>query len=224
MYKLSCKFIVIIFFGMASYSFSQIQYPTDSDIQGIKNVCGGGDVQSVNLKIDAALKKWRLDVGANASLDAAKKNLGAVLEKVTANEAGEKLYSSYVGCVQNLIGKYMEHNIKSEKTENCRPYEKNVRTKTRENMRGSHDGMYGPPPFERPISCSKMNALAKEDLKARCSEEYQGIIIASEQGECECVGDEDSPPVDCNVYVYGKCEYYSSETVLVNPCSESPAE
>jgi hypothetical protein len=87
--------------------FSQIQYPTDEEIQGIKNVCAMGDVKGVETKLDAALKEWR-KLSGSIEISAVKKNLGAMLDKITSTSDGAAIYREYVGCVQNLIEKYIQ--------------------------------------------------------------------------------------------------------------------
>lgn len=81
--------------------------PTDEQIQGIKNLCAGGNVQEVSIKVDAALSKWKtLSAGLDAA--AAKKNLGAVMEKVNTEAGGVALYTQYISCVQNLVARYVK--------------------------------------------------------------------------------------------------------------------
>jgi hypothetical protein len=82
---------------------AEVRYPTDEELQGIRKTCAGGDVESADANISAALTRWKLMPGAAAGVSAAKSNLGALMDKVTASAAGNQLYETYVRCVHGLV-------------------------------------------------------------------------------------------------------------------------
>jgi len=105
--KLFPVVLLAVFICASMSAHADVKYPTDADFRAFRNVCAGGDVQSVNARLEAALKTWKASPALKVDVEAAKKDLGAVMEKVKEG-AASSLYDSYVSCVQNLISKYLD--------------------------------------------------------------------------------------------------------------------
>lgn len=82
---------------------ADVKYPTDEELQSIQRTCAGGDVESIDANLKAELARWKLMVGGAVGITAAKRNLGALMEKVTASAPGNQLYATYVRCVHGLV-------------------------------------------------------------------------------------------------------------------------
>jgi hypothetical protein len=86
---------------------ADLKLPNNQEIQGIRNLCAGGDVQSIDARLEAALKAWKASPGVKVDFATAKKDLGAVIEKVNAEAGGNALYEKYLSCVRDLVNNYL---------------------------------------------------------------------------------------------------------------------
>jgi hypothetical protein len=88
--------------------------PTEAEIQGVKNLCGGGGVQSVsfNGKLDAAIKNWKSGA-AGANVEVAKKDLTAALYLVKNDANLEGVMKVYVDCVDRTLQRMLDREKKS---------------------------------------------------------------------------------------------------------------
>ena len=89
--------------------------PSDAEIQGVKNLCGGGDVQSVaaNGKVDAAIKSWKSGA-AGAQVEVAKKNLAAALSLVKNDRNLEGVMKVYIDCVDRTLQRMLDREKKNQ--------------------------------------------------------------------------------------------------------------
>lgn len=86
---------------------ADVNFPSDTELKSMRDLCAGGDVQAIEGNVSAALATFRRMPGASLSVDAARKGVAAVMEKVNASIPGTALYRDYVTCVQNLVDKYL---------------------------------------------------------------------------------------------------------------------
>ena len=109
---------VLLFALQASSTWAQLAgggvLPTEAEIQGVKNLCGGGGVQSVafNGKLDAAIKTWKSGA-AGANVEVAKKDLTAALYLVKNDDNLAGVMKVYVDCVDRTLQRMLDREKKS---------------------------------------------------------------------------------------------------------------
>ncbi|MFB0600652.1 hypothetical protein ACETWI_21265, partial [Aeromonas hydrophila] len=91
---------------------SAMALPTEEDIQGIKLLCGAGELQSASVQgdVDAALKSWR-NASANLSIEIAKKDIAGALGQVKNDSNLAPVYRIYIDCVKDSIQQFLEKEI-----------------------------------------------------------------------------------------------------------------
>jgi hypothetical protein len=106
------KLALLMLLCAALYCFSspaeaRVRFPKEKDFNQFRKVCAGGEVAAVRHRVDEALKEWKSDVSATKSVESARSNLGAVMEKITPDAGGNALYEKYVSCVRNLVENFL---------------------------------------------------------------------------------------------------------------------
>ena len=109
--SLALGLLAIFFVGIA-HSASLL--PTEQEIQGIKAACGGGNNQSVEIRVNAALADWRKGA-VNAGAEAAKKDLAGALGQVKNDSNLAPVYKIYVDCIKDTIQQFIEREAKQPK-------------------------------------------------------------------------------------------------------------
>ncbi len=87
---------------LATVAEAQVRFPTSADLHGFRTVCAGGEVKKNSATLEAALRTWRFSPAANANVETATREVGAVLENVKG-DVPSAVYTTYAACVQNLI-------------------------------------------------------------------------------------------------------------------------
>lgn len=87
--------------------------PSKEEIQGLKELCGGGDVQvlQVSGNLDAAISSWK-KASAGADVSVAKKNLAGVIAQVKNDSNLAAVSKIYVDCVSDNLQRFLDREAK----------------------------------------------------------------------------------------------------------------
>ena len=109
--------VMFIVAGCLSPSFAQLAnggtLPSNEEIQGLKNLCGGGDVQVVQISgnLDAAITNWK-KASAGADVSVAKKNLAGVIAQVKNDSNLAAVTRVYVDCVSDNLQRFLDREAR----------------------------------------------------------------------------------------------------------------
>jgi hypothetical protein len=105
------KTILVVAITLIFSSISQAKtiFPTESDLHGIKDLCGAGSIDSVSAKVqvDAAIQSWK-EASAGAEVSAAKKELTGALGNLKDDAHVGEVFKIYVTCVKDTIQQFMD--------------------------------------------------------------------------------------------------------------------
>lgn len=87
--------------------------PSKEEIQGLKDLCGGGDVQvlQVSGNLDAAISSWK-KASAGADVSVAKKNLAGIIAQVKNDSNLAAVSKIYVDCVSDNLQRFLDREAK----------------------------------------------------------------------------------------------------------------
>lgn len=131
--------------------------PSDQEIQGIKNLCGGGDAQMLQVtgNLDAAIKSWK-NAAAGVEISVAKKNLAGVISQVKNDSNLAAVHKVYVDCVSDTLQKFLDREAKKP-----RPVSRSGQSTLLRSDFSSDQEM-------EDAGCAEAEKLARERLKLDC--------------------------------------------------------
>jgi opacity protein-like surface antigen len=100
----------------ASVEAARVNFPTENDLLGIRNTCGGGEARQVKKQVDRILKEIKSDPSARTSTESARRQIAAVMEKIPEGDGGGGFYSEYLACVLRMVDTFVENNNTTKDT------------------------------------------------------------------------------------------------------------
>jgi len=163
--------------------------PTDAEIHGLQTLCAGGNVKvtEVNGRLNAEIMAWRKSA-AGAAVSFAKKDLGAVIDKVKSDAGLAEVTKSYVDCVSNNLQRFLDREERRP-----RPVSKTGQSETL--VRAD----YASDLDIRKVGCGEAESYAMQQLKSECGDRYVAVtgnprcsgttgglrtFVATVDGEC----------------------------------------
>lgn len=139
--------------------------PTDQEIQGIKNLCGGGDAQVLQASgnLDAAIKNWK-NAAAGAEVSVAKKNLAGAIAQVKNDANLAAVHKVYVDCVNDTLQKFLDREAKKP-----RPVSRSGQTTLLRSSFVSDQEM-------KDAGCEGAEEVARERLRTDCGSRTVAVV------------------------------------------------
>ena len=90
--------------------------PSDAEIQGLKNLCAGGNVQVLQISgnLDAAIVNWK-KAAAGVEVSVAKKDLGGAIAQVKNDSNLAAVTKIYVDCVSDNLQRFLDREERKAK-------------------------------------------------------------------------------------------------------------
>lgn len=163
--------------------------PSKEEIQGLKDLCGGGDVQVVQVSgnLDAAISSWK-KASAGAEVSVAKKNLAGVIAQVKNDSNLAAVTRVYVDCVSDNLQKFLDREARRP-----RPVSRSGQSTLLRSAYASDQEM-------RSAGCREAEEEARERLQSDCGSWVVATIRSS------CSGTSGSPRT-YTVQVDAECRF-----------------
>lgn len=175
-----------------NFALADTVLPTENDLKGIKNICGGGSNEALSLeaKVDTAISDWK-KMSANANMEVAKKDLIGFLS-VNKNDSNvTPLMEAFYGCVFKLTLIFLDQH-------NSQPYPISEIGNSQTLMRSSY------PSDEAMMTsgCKQAEEEAIKSLSGKCGDRL--FIANGTSSKSTCTKSGNSPGI-YSVNIQGEC-------------------